>query len=411
MVDTDNIQNVIFVQRESWSRRDQRILGADYLAKKGYDITCVAIIEKESDAVFVPSEAQGKKTEYETILKSKFDEYIQDNKDRTFVFFSNPDEHSVALKKYGIYYIAYGGLGLVCDRYRDTDYLNTHKLNFISKLIKSVKKNKLLFFARAWKRIKEYVNKNIRTYKVGEIQKPYAIVLSTYYDKCFFSDEYLEGRIVYTHSFDYDRFLENERMGITSTEEYIVFIEDGLIGRDRDHEFYGLGNCVNQEKWERECRELFDLLERKYNVPVIVAGHPQSIYNSEKFAGRKIVLGKTTELIPRAKLVVTQISTVFSMIVLYKKDYLFVVDTDVVKQLCSFEEHYIRWYSYFIELMQVRVLDFDRDKHWGNNIDNYINHLDGELGEMYKNRYIKLNNTTDKMNCEVLEDLINCRRV
>lgn len=401
---TKNKKSVVLVFSQRWSKRDYHRLGAEYLKKRGYDVRCISVGKKDD---FIPTESLNDTVEYESIRNADFPYYANNNKDAIFVFYNNPEIFSVSLYKYDINYIVYGGLGLVCDRFRDTDYLSENSVSCIKKVILSIKKNKLKFPRRVYNRLKSDIPRSIRKLLFRKKKLPICVIMSTDLEQNCIPQEYLGGRVLYTHSYDYDRYIENKRNGISTSEDFIVFIEDGLIGRDRDHEINKLGNCINQEKWESECKLFFDKLEIIYGVPVVVAGHPHSVYNDGKFAGRDIILGKTTELIPKAKLVVTQISTVFSMVNLYQKDFIFALNNDVQKQLCSYEDHYVRWYSYFIELMNVKVLNFDETNISDINIEKYVNKYQLKLGELYKNRYIKMDGTCEELNCEILEKVIS----
>ena len=401
---TKNKKSVVLVFSQRWTKRDCHRLGAEYLEKRGYNVRCISVGKKDD---FIPTESLNESVKYDKIMNTKFKQYIRENKDAIFVFFCSPDNYSVELNKYNVEYIMYGGMGLVCDRFRDTDYLSEYQITGVKKCILSIKKNKWRFPKRVYKRLISEILHAIRKMATKKIREPRCLILSTELEQKCLPREYLRGRILYTHSYDYDRYIENKRNGISISEDFIVFIEDGLIGRDRDYERYKLSNCINQEKWESECRIFFDKLEKFYGVPVVVAGHPHSIYNDGKFAGRDIILGKTTELIPKAKLVVTQISTVFSMVNLYQKDFIFALNNDVQKQLCSYEDHYVRWYSYFIELMNVKVLNFDETNLSDINIEKYVNKYQLKLGELYKNRYIKMDGTCEELNCEILEKVIS----
>ena len=72
--------------------------------------------------------------------------------------------------------------------------------------------------------------------------------------------------------------------------------------------------------------DLFNVLERKYNMPVVVAGHPHKEYSEDNFYGRRLVFNSTCELVRDAAIVILTTSTAMSFAVLY--------DTPVLK-ICN----------------------------------------------------------------------------
>ena len=55
----------------------------------------------------------------------------------------------------------------------------------------------------------------------------------------------------------------------------------------------------------------------------------------------------------------------------------------------------------------VKVLNFDETNLSDINIEKYVNKYQLKLGELYKNRYIKMDGTCEELNCEILETVIS----
>lgn len=123
---------------------------------------------------------------------------------------------------------------------------------------------------------------------------------------------------------------------------YVVFIDQSLadlryVDFDDDAEQY-----INDPRhYFSTLANLFNNIEKTFNVEVIVAAHPKSNYMGNEFGKRKVIKGKTPILVKNAKFVVIHFSTVFSNIIMGKKDFLCIYCDDLYKQktLKSFYEN------------------------------------------------------------------------
>lgn len=126
------------------------------------------------------------------------------------------------------------------------------------------------------------------------------------------------------HSTNYSLYLrEIADKKQCSKDEYIVFIDQGLI--NRDEVFLAMGSEIpikNPSKYIADLNNLFLCLEKDYGCEVVIAAHPKASYSSETFNNRKIIFGETATLIKNAKLVINQFSAAFYFAVLFKKDFI-----------------------------------------------------------------------------------------
>lgn len=131
------------------------------------------------------------------------------------------------------------------------------------------------------------------------------------------------AKITEINYFDYDKYLNVVTDNIIEEANYCVFM-DQYLAYHPDIALCGLKN-VNPEVYYSELNNFFDYIEKKYNLTVVVAAHPKAVgYKTDNpFCGRKIIFGKTCELVKESKFVLTHHSTAISYPILFNKPIVF----------------------------------------------------------------------------------------
>ena len=108
---------------------------------------------------------------------------------------------------------------------------------------------------------------------------------------------------------DYDRYIETNRINQDHENKHILYCDSGLFHYTQDSlisKWYS-GRDYEQEYYD-QLERLFTMLESHYQIPVVIATHPHSLYGDKAFHGRKLVYGKTCELAKDATVFVTTTS-------------------------------------------------------------------------------------------------------
>lgn len=124
---------------------------------------------------------------------------------------------------------------------------------------------------------------------------------------------------VHIHNLKYDEYLKCKEERIFD-QKYILFMDAGLAHLPS---VMGKPNSIDKEAYLERMNCLFDRLEAKYNMPVIVAAHPKSTYPEKAFGERKVILYKTPVLLKYAEFVLAHYSTSLIDLVLQKKPVVF----------------------------------------------------------------------------------------
>ena len=92
---------------------------------------------------------------------------------------------------------------------------------------------------------------------------------------------------------------------------------------------------VEPERYYATLNRLFDIVERKYGVSVVIAAHPKAHYSPERFNGREIHYGQTPLLVRDCDFVISHHSTSIGFAVLAHKPAIFVY----TQQMLEFYRH------------------------------------------------------------------------
>jgi hypothetical protein len=141
-------------------------------------------------------------------------------------------------------------------------------------------------------------------------------------------------KVVAIHSLDYDTSISFRR-GLAGQlpveDETCVFLDEAATHHS-DFEVLGVAPA-SPERYFPAMNQLFDAIEKTLGLAVVIAAHPRSNYDAmpEVFHGRRVVKGRTIELVARCKLVVMHASTSLSYAVLFRKPVLPVYIPGMVK--------------------------------------------------------------------------------
>lgn len=211
-----------------------------------------------------------------------------------------------------------------------------------------------------------------------------------------------DNKVIYLHCGDYDRYLENNQRKRKEDGEYIVYIDSNFGGRDYDTIAFGWEDPWIHESTciKRKICKVFDALEDHYRLKVVIAGHPHGDYSEIDFGGRDIFFNKTAELVSGAKFVIMQWSAAISFVILYDKPLMILMNESLKKHPLYSKMLEPNWTKFSLKLCN---MDDDQSIQtpW-----KYVNIIENDKKEWYKNTYIKERNTPDMLSYKVLEKCI-----
>lgn len=118
---------------------------------------------------------------------------------------------------------------------------------------------------------------------------------------------------------DYESYLDIVEKGLNTTSKpYIVFI-DNYFPLHPDLYFHHGLQLDGADKYQQSLKNLFDYLEEKYRIPVIIAAHPKAEYTPETFGNREIKKYMTADLVINSSYVIQHTSNSISYVILANK--------------------------------------------------------------------------------------------
>jgi hypothetical protein len=242
---------------------------------------------------------------------------------------------------------------------------------------------------------------------------PYpAIVIIDSYDNINFKNTIISAKtiVVHAHTFDYDAFLDENDKPVKSVDDYMVFLDEWAPFHTDNYRF-SIKPPVTADEYYGSLCNFFELIEAKLNMPVKIAAHPRSFYNTEFhvskdwYKGREIVYGKTVELVRYSKLIINHSSTAINYVVLYKKPVLFITTDQLERE--NFGIH-IAMNARLFNKNVINIDDVDSIKY----IDSdEVMKIDDDKYNEYREKYIKMPGTSNKKLFQIMADAIKANKI
>jgi len=208
-------------------------------------------------------------------------------------------------------------------------------------------------------------------------------------------------KIIWGHTLDYDLYLEDLRKSANiklNEKDYVVFCDEYLPL----HPEYIRDNInppITPEVYYPIMNKLFYKIEKETGLEVIIAAHPRSKYEEhpDYFNGRKVIRGKTMELIRDSEYVLMHGSTAVNFAVLYHKPLLFLNMVNIQ------QSDWYRTCTVFSSELNKRFINIDSDYEidWDKELQ-----IDEEAYENYKEKYIKRKNSKNEYFWQIVADEI-----
>lgn len=376
------VNKIIFCLDRKFTNRDYQRFGCAYLEKLGYEVEVWNIDADRYEQVKIPQGYyQGCNVVDVSLREAK--SKINRSAGAIFIILGNEFEKLLLCKRRRKYHVI--------------KYVSAGSLGYGLPIIPKKLTNKFTgnFLKAMCTELKKYACR-----KTGCTADYY--ILNTH--RCLFvpPGNVEKDRVQYVHTGDYDRYLEAKQRGISVSEELILYIDSGygLVDIDSFREGY---RDPWREKPEIHCKkrnEIFEKLEKHYELPVVIAGHPHTDYSNADFGGREIVFDQTCELTAKAKFVILQWSTAVSYTMLFEKPVMIMVDDEFIR--CDL---YHGWVYANYKLFDLKVCNMDRkecrDVPW-----EYVSTINDDKRKKYIQEFIKEEGTPEMLSYKALEQVI-----
>jgi hypothetical protein len=132
---------------------------------------------------------------------------------------------------------------------------------------------------------------------------------------------------------DYEKFLdfrENNVLPKINFKKYFVFL-DSYLHKHEDAQFLATYQDFSAERYLETLNKLFDYLEKRYGVNVVIAAHPKSNYINNEFKHRLVIKNDTVNLVKYCNGLISHWSTSISFAVLFYKPLIISYTHDIVR--------------------------------------------------------------------------------
>jgi len=208
-----------------------------------------------------------------------------------------------------------------------------------------------------------------------------------------------KATIIPLNSFDYDRYISASGCSNLLEHRYCLFLDEYLPFHP---DFHLLGiETIEPTSYYKELNRCFDLIEKKYNVEVVIAAHPKAekYRTNNYFNGRRIFFDKTAELTKYAEFTLAHASTSISFTVLEKKPIYFLF-CDQIKSKMPTIFHLILSFSASLEGALVNMSDLYSEMTPLNPV-NHAKYID------YKYKYLTSKDSERRISADIFCDFIS----
>ena len=206
-----------------------------------------------------------------------------------------------------------------------------------------------------------------------------------------------ETEILWSHTLDYDIFLEMKRKN-SAKNANAVFIDAGALNQRGDNLTLEVNSTLNREKYIHNFYNFFNKVEKETGSIVNIAAHPgyDGCSYPEEFGNRLTIVGKTADMISQSNFVMTHGSTAVSFAVIFKKPIIFITTDEILAETEQAEglANMASWFG-----KTLINIDQSFDINWEDEllIDNYYY-------SNYKNSYIKKRGSQESNSWQIVAD-------
>lgn len=201
----------------------------------------------------------------------------------------------------------------------------------------------------------------------------------SYHEGSWLTDETTE--ILWLHSMDYDIFLSALQPEKESDRKRTAVFLDEYYPFHPDYAYGNSSSPVSADRYYPQMCRFFEDLEERFSLTVVIAAHPRSEYEKhpDYFEGRRVVRGKTIELVRDSELVLTHASTAVSFPVLFRKPLMFITDGE------QSESRYGDAVKSLAGIFNRTAINLS--ERW--DLDQSLFEFDNSIYERYEEKYIK----------------------
>lgn len=272
--------------------------------------------------------------------------------------------------------------------------ISTQKNNFFDIL-----RNKLAFNFKIKIDLKKRIGYIVWKYRLTRMLYSIftnSVIKFDYQISCYNSRPETVKKFIKGHNVKYDEFLlykdSKQVYG-----DFILFIDCALYDHPIDYR-YG-DNCFDKKLYIKNLNLYFDYIEKKFNMPVMIALHPISYnyLNESSFLGRKVFYGKTAELIHQCKYIISHYSTSLINAIFEKKPVVIISSKQIEN---SKRRRAMSWGFAFAKECKFNIdyIDNPSLNKFSINIDKYIK---------FEAKYLVNQKLKNKSNSDILFELIN----
>ena len=192
----------------------------------------------------------------------------------------------------------------------------------------------------------------------------------------------LGAKLISVNSMDYELFKSQESYenNKISVKNYALFLDQSAPNHP-DYAFHDIEPPVTAEVYYPAMKSLFDCIEERLGLEVVIAAHPKNQAGNNLWGGRKVIKGETPQLVKQADLVLAHYTTAVSFAILASKP---IVQLTSNEYLESIRKNRILAFRDLLNLKCINIDNFDITE-----INQKLHKFDKSAYELYSTNFLR----------------------
>jgi len=195
-----------------------------------------------------------------------------------------------------------------------------------------------------------------------------------------------DRQIIYTHSFDYDRYLQNMNLPRDNSipdYEYYVFLSCSTWDV-HDYLLSGIKAVINKDEYEEIIVKAFDFIEDKTGKKIIIAAGPKASDSEDVYNGRPYIGFNTEQLVKYSAGVICHYSGAINFAVIHNKPICFTT----IRKLDN-DKYFTRFVNAYADELGADINYIDTDRDLNSLIEKDVFYYNRDKFDNYANKYLK----------------------
>ena len=212
-----------------------------------------------------------------------------------------------------------------------------------------------------------------------------------------------KSRVIYGHSYDYDRYLRNQRLvkpSFIPEEEYYVHLVNSPW-KVHGYVLLDVDSTITKDEYKGIINKFHDFLEEETGKKIVIAAYPKARPEENIYNGRPFIYHNTEQLVKYSSGVICHHTGAINFAVIHKKP-ICLVSLRKLDMVPVFHYSTIA----FAKALDLEIQYIDSDEDLERVVDTGIFVYNGQAYEDYTKKYLKTDQSGERLLWDTVCDVL-----